>query len=444
MAQAADIKDEWSLSLWLSGQNDFVPLQIASRASLRLLPIWTSFAETPEAKNRNIELLPVLRGFLATSISPSFSEMENEKLLSRVAPYAERARVNLDNIRSIKDISAEIDLTSISRYHFRDVASASLSVLATRTGRRTKREEQVAHEMAGGSIAYAASVGLLPDAGPVEISIDAESHEYWQSVLSDADAAESGIYLKDIPLWPVETPLLRLWEKTRQDWSQPNSPYAFWLRWYDSLLDPKATPPFADDLLYRIALIDDAIWKAGAEAVAQAILELESNNLVGLDQGDEGDERAPLPSQNLQKNTRTIRLQLDTLRSLLQTEIDELRGRNSVPDTERPDFEKRIEILTRLIARVDAMAEEFDGGIATENALVVVEENLPAIPDEAAALQEAGGPPEVSDLVVSMGATIEHLTKRGTPGTIASGIAAFDYFWTQVRDWRSKRKSKQP
>lgn len=129
--------------------------------------------------------------------------------------------------------------------------------------------------MARGSIAYAASVGLLPDAGPVEISIDAESHEYWQSVLSDADAAETRIYLKDIPLWPVETPLLRLWEKTRQDWSQPNSPYAFWLRWYDSLLDPKATPPFADDLLYRIALIDDAIWKAGAEAVADEIARIE-------------------------------------------------------------------------------------------------------------------------------------------------------------------------
>jgi len=90
------------------------------------------------------------------------------------------------------------------------------------------------------------------------------------------------------------------------------------------------------------------------------------------------------------------------------------------------------------------MAGEFSDAEASENALIVVEENLPELPEEAAELAEAGGDPEVSDLIISMGASIEHLTKRGAPGTLATGIAAFDHLWGGVRRWWKKNREDRP
>lgn len=230
--------------------------------------------------------------------------------------------------------------------------------------------------------------------------------------------------------------------------------WQFWIDWYEAQLSGAEQNW---EMLKEIVLIPDDDWKQGAAHV-NAMIE----GIVGRYQGDGSltlsghaelrdvagldADHAPRHSlvQILNRNAKTIRLQLDTLASLLRDEIDVLRGRNDLSDEDCDEAQRRIEILNRILARVETMAGEFSEEEASESALTVVEQNLLALPDEAAQLAEEGGDPVVSDLVISMGASIEHLTKRGTPGTLATGIAAFDHLWGGVKDWWTKKRGGTP
>lgn len=67
------------------------------------------------------------------------------------------------------------------------------------------------------------------------------------------------------------------WSDTSSSWDKPNSPYLFWLRWYESLLDPENNPPINPDLLREIVLIDEEKWTGenAPEVIAAEIERLE-------------------------------------------------------------------------------------------------------------------------------------------------------------------------
>lgn len=74
------------------------------------------------------------------------------------------------------------------------------------------------------------------------------------------------------PLWPAQVP-----EKVSEavetfEEAAPGTPWAFWARWYRGMFDGK---PLDWELQRQVALIDDAIWKAGPKAVAQEIARIE-------------------------------------------------------------------------------------------------------------------------------------------------------------------------
>jgi hypothetical protein len=127
-----------------------------------------------------------------------------------------------------------------------------------------------------------------------------------------------------MPLWDdTPNPFQIELKQTRTRWSQPNSPYAFWLRWYEAALAGNALNP---ELERDIALIPDADWEKGAEHIAALIAALE--------------ERHDLKAQ-----VQALRQQL----TLAQTAAAEAvhRGHNQPPELidSAPEVQRQITIL---------------------------------------------------------------------------------------------------
>ena len=72
------------------------------------------------------------------------------------------------------------------------------------------------------------------------------------------------------PLWNGEAPeeLIADWHVIRNERSKDMKVWGFWIDWYEGLLAGRA-PDW--ELWREVALIDDAIWQMGPEAVAEAI-----------------------------------------------------------------------------------------------------------------------------------------------------------------------------
>lgn len=242
-----------------------------------------------------------------------------------------------------------------------------------------------------------------------------------------------------LALWPQDNPIQQEWITVRADWSKPGSPYGFWMRLYDSLLDPAAHPRIPDELLYQIALIDSDMWEGedAPEKIAQEIARLErayyGTNSANAD-----------PNFAVVKNAKTIALQLESVLVYLESKLLDLRKINDVPVSQQEHHDKSISLLADLIERVEKMLAEFEGGIASDKALVVVEEQVPAVFKDAETLDDLGGNGDVAAYVSNFAVVTKHLTDNGTPGHVASGIAGFETLIRKpFQNWREAKKSKK-
>ena len=89
----------------------------------------------------------------------------------------------------------------------------------------------------------------------------------------ECERLEVGDTLQGFPLWHGgENAFLAEWTATQSLLSDPQGPYAFWLRWYDAALQANhLNLPLEHD----IALIPDADWQKGLEHIAGLIAALE-------------------------------------------------------------------------------------------------------------------------------------------------------------------------
>jgi hypothetical protein len=104
----------------------------------------------------------------------------------------------------------------------------------------------------------------------------------WDSLNADIRRVEAGAPLADIrqsPLWSADVPdAINAQWTALNDILKQNPAFAFWRRWYQSVLDGG---PQNWEMLQEIVLIDKKIWKAGPEAVAGKIAEIEADFLNG-------------------------------------------------------------------------------------------------------------------------------------------------------------------
>ncbi|AUQ63273.1 hypothetical protein [Phaeobacter inhibens] len=154
---------------------------------------------------------------------------------------------------------------------------------------------------------------------------------------------------EDMPPTSNLTPMLTGsqdgWKILRNMTQAPNSPWVFWETWYQGFLDGK---PLDWDLQRRVALIHDAIWDAGPEAVAGEIERIKAEFLA---------EKLPM-AETIELNPETgkfraipIPVENPSYVSALLSQIDDaledcLGGHNGLSDRSG-DVKKLNRVLTK-------------------------------------------------------------------------------------------------
>ncbi len=247
MEKVEDIHDKESLKAWLGTQPREVSALIASRAALRVMPVWTDYCLFGDGQKRDLTPVVVLRMNLISSVA-AVSPTDDMKEVARAAARAARAAV-----------AARADAAYAAYAAAAAAADAARAVYA------------VYAVYAADAAAYAA----VADDAAIVVYADA-----WRAVRADARAIEAGEDVASAPLWPgtgsEANPLSDLWHKVASQGFTPDSPYDFWHRWYETLLDPTRHPPMPFDMLKDIALIAPKIWEGPPEALAAEIARIEA------------------------------------------------------------------------------------------------------------------------------------------------------------------------
>ncbi|MFZ5962732.1 hypothetical protein ACOXXX_07245 [Thalassococcus sp. BH17M4-6] len=193
-------------------------MHIATRAAARVLPAyWKWVLTSDKARRRNLTALPILRSLLTAAVA---------------------GRASTAAVRSASAASAAAASSAAAA----DVAAAA---------------DDAAYADAAYAAAYAADAAARA----------APAADVWQSVRGDAKGLEDGRDVFAEPLWPDACPFATDWQEIKDgvgpDWD-------FWVAWYDRMLDPNGQPPNWE-MLERIALIDNEVWKGPVPEALAAI-----------------------------------------------------------------------------------------------------------------------------------------------------------------------------
>ena len=243
---ASDIKDEKSLRQWLETRPQADSGAIAHRAALRVAPIWLAAMASDWAYNNKFTELTVLRLLLAAGVTGKYQNQKT-KAITRSAfsaavqkfGFAVRAGSSYDAITAARSSAG-----FAARFAY--AAAPDSFILAV-------------------DAAFAASIAARSSAPAI-----------WGVVKIDCNELENGQQLDARDLWHnLPNSFQHEWSETRARWAISNSPYAFWLRWYEAALKGNSLNP---ELERDIALIPDADWEKGAEHVAVIIAQIEERH----------------------------------------------------------------------------------------------------------------------------------------------------------------------
>ncbi|GGD42634.1 hypothetical protein [Sinisalibacter lacisalsi] len=340
MTRAADIRDRESLEAWLGGQPREVAIAIAARAAARVMPVWAVYCQTEKAKERELTSLPILRANLISSVAAVSSTNEIVRATDSAYEHASRADADPFADKTRATLTARASINAVGSATARAVARSAFASLAAST----------ADDSAFGAFATSAK------------NLDAAT-SVWQAVRHDAEAVDNGASLPWGPLWPDTNPLQEQWTTTRVDWSRPGSPYAFWLRWYESLLDPASHPPIPAPVLYQIALIDEDIWTQGAEAVAEEIARIEAEFETGEDDLDRtisalppaAPDRVQATKQAMERHRADLPPTFGTILGFIVLEVKRLQDRNYRDADDEEEAKRQIRTLTTIHHAVEAL-----------------------------------------------------------------------------------------
>ncbi|MCB1341651.1 MAG: hypothetical protein KDK24_11450 [Pseudooceanicola sp.] len=230
MVEIADIEDEKSLREWLVTRSREGAVWIATRAAMRVLPLYWEWAFTGRERKDDLTPLPFLRCVLISSVAA-------------VRPT--------ENIRSAAASAYAVDANA-------SAGDASAYAACAAVG-------------AANDAAYAADIDaaaiLAAAASHAAAAAYAVANDAWIATRTDCAYLESGWMSASPALWPDrDNPIAATWLGVKNRATEPE--WAFWITWYqDALAGVK--PDW--NQLERIALIDRAIWEAGPKAVAAEI-----------------------------------------------------------------------------------------------------------------------------------------------------------------------------
>jgi hypothetical protein len=257
--QPEEITDRDSLEAWLKTRSQEESVRIANRAAARVAPLWVDYTRTKAAERQEITSLIVLRPLIVSGVASAYPSPE-----IKIAAAATRR--------------AYAAAYSTPAYSYATPVYGAVVAVYT-TPAAAARAASAAYASYNYATAYAASHS--PSVHAV----------FLRMVQTDCRLLSEGKPLEGASLWHDEpNPLDSQWQATRTEWQAPNSPYRFWLRWYEAALQGHHLNL---ELEHDIALIPSEDWEKGPDHIATLIDALEMKHALAATDNAERIELNP-------------------------------------------------------------------------------------------------------------------------------------------------------
>lgn len=260
MSDVPTITDRQSLQAWLETRPPEDAVLVAHRAAMRAVPIWITAMSEAWARERELTPIVLLRLNLTAGVARAYPTGEVGAAATRAADSAHAA------------ISAVARAT-----HFATAAGAAYGAIesAAATIRVAASSDSAAARAAAAAEFGIRAAAVYPDSRPADLAASraavAVAAMFRTTVMIDARDLIEGRDLLASALWPTVAPLSEVWSQSIPILNDtPGGD--FWIDWYQRALDGRAQNW---PLLRDVALIDDALWKQGGDA-----LDLEISRIV--------------------------------------------------------------------------------------------------------------------------------------------------------------------
>lgn len=242
MSELPKIDNEESLKAWLETRLREDVVLVAHRVAMRVAPFWFSAMDQSQAQPGDLTAVPILRLNLISEVARTYS------------PFEIAATV----------FSAAIAAADEEAGPFAATTAAAAATAATASAAAATASAAAVTENTAAFAARAAA--FAADAVTV----------IWSSIQADVHALIKGEDPSEQPLWPDKNLLAGEWERSKPI-LRVTPGGDFWIDWYQRALNGR---PQNWPLLRDVALIDDALWKEGGEALDVRIRELREHHAL--------------------------------------------------------------------------------------------------------------------------------------------------------------------
>ncbi|MCB2114793.1 MAG: hypothetical protein KDE00_00440 [Rhodobacteraceae bacterium] len=250
MVEIDEIRDRQSLGSWLQDKSAAVAVAISLRNALRVAPLVLLQPARGE-QGEDLTSLQLLHGCLVAGV---ISWSKRSEIFEAAFIASRRA----------------LDATADPAFN-RTVTEVTNGAFAAVTSTTSASEDFVRGSDASGD---AATSGEAAEYAVSRAYGDDAVSALWQQIRTDAVWIEKGEDILHAPLWDGVPPKrFSDWiDELREHFRRDLDLWSFWLRWWEGMLSGHHLP---DELLEAVALIPEAVWVEGPEAVAKAIRKIE-------------------------------------------------------------------------------------------------------------------------------------------------------------------------
>ncbi|WP_299845489.1 hypothetical protein [uncultured Paracoccus sp.] len=297
MSELPQVQDEQSLQAWLRVRPGEDAALIAHRAVMRVLPHGLADAGESWAARVGLRSLPNLQLSLslmvATKIpSPEIAVAVNRAnaavvAAARAASEALQAHPGMTNDRG--GFSASVFALAAAA-----VAAANPATAVEAIAHATAIYTNATHDTIARAL-YARETATTNLASASAVLVD-DNIAFWSAVEFDVHSIIEGRGASDLRLWPDGNPTEHLWAVARAILQQfPGGD--FWVDWYQKALDGR---PQNWPLLRDVAMIEEALWHEGGEALDRRIGDIRRDHAL----------RATANGEQIEVNPQTGKLRL--------------------------------------------------------------------------------------------------------------------------------------
>lgn len=249
---ASEIRDRASLEAWLEGRPRRDAETIASRAALRVAPLYWAWCAAAQSSEHDLTELTISRALLISGVA-AVRPTPDIRAAARAAASASSA------VARAASAVARAATSSSPAYAASAAASSAASSAYAASSASATAASVTAASFAASSVApSAANVAAL-----------------WYEIRADAMYVEGSGEPLDWGLWTGAPPEWLPHPLPHKSWPDRGPGWQFWHDWYEGYINGH---PFPIELLVKVALITDEVWRQGLLSVTAAIREIKGES----------------------------------------------------------------------------------------------------------------------------------------------------------------------